>query len=86
MWEMRGRGDSNYWIYAEVYRNAHDERTYVARVEANHCWGDPGAWVHDIKFGFRRRRDAEAWVLDQRRVVRNKLRKARRRDVNHENS
>ena len=77
VWEMRGRS-RNYWVYADVYRNAHDDRTYVVRIENNSCYGDPGAWVYDIKFGFKTKREALAWAMEQRRVVRNKIKKARK--------
>lgn len=78
VWEMHGRGTSNYWIVAEVYRNAHDNKTYVARIENNSCYGHPGAWIYDIKFGFKTKRSAMTWAKDQRCVVRNKICRTRR--------
>lgn len=69
--------------YAEavVYKNAHDQKTFVALIENHGSMGSYGVWpfVSKIKFGFKRRRDAMAWADREIPKVRKLLRDAGRK-------
>ena len=77
VWEIRGR-KTGYGVWAEVYRNAHDKRTYVARIEP-YGFYQPPCRVYDIKFGFTTKRAAIAWAKTQHRAVSSKISRAQSR-------
>lgn len=65
---------------AEVYKNAHDQKTFVACITNHGSMGSWGNWpyVGQVKFGFKRLKDAVAWADAEIPKVRRLLAAARK--------
>jgi len=73
VWEIQGYSPRHYRIEARVYRNAHDERTYVVNIE--NMWHAGPYVCHMIRFGFLTKRETIAWAKKQRPKIANIIRR-----------
>lgn len=66
---------------ATLYKNAQDEKTFVANIQNHGSMDSWGSWpsIGRIKFGFKRRKDAMAWADQEIPKVKKLLAEARQK-------